>query len=104
MNAQNHRLTAVVRVPVATLRATGTGENRDLGSIFIHEIRLRSCWRPLLLTGKSYKNYLEGVSETTSSWYKADLESLLPISEFMNFTRLFTAVTESPIKVGKMNA
>ena len=36
---KKHRLPTVVRVPVATLLATGTGKNRDQGSIFSHEIR-----------------------------------------------------------------
>ena len=36
---QTNRLPAVVRVQVATLLATCTGENRDQGSIFSHEIR-----------------------------------------------------------------
>ena len=40
---QKNRLPAVVRVPVATLLATGTGKNRDQGSIFSHEIRIREA-------------------------------------------------------------
>ena len=36
---KKNRLPAVVKVPVAMLLATGTGKNRDQGSIFSHEIR-----------------------------------------------------------------
>ena len=42
---KKHRLPAVVRVQVATLLATCTGENRDQGSIFSHELRL-ACSDP----------------------------------------------------------
>ena len=100
---QKNRLPAVAQVLEAISLASSTGKFETLGSNFSQETR-RGYWRPPLQLGKSYKNYFTAFSETTSSWYKADLESLLPISEFMNFTRLFTAVTESPIKVGKMNA
>ena len=40
---QKNRLPAVVRVQVATLLATCTGKNRDQGSIFSHEIRIREA-------------------------------------------------------------
>ena len=54
---QKHRLPTVVRVPVATLLATGTGKNRDQGSIFSHEIRIReAAGVPYYLQGSHIKN------------------------------------------------
>ena len=53
MNAKTHRLPAVVRVQVATLLATCTGENRDQGSIFSHEIRFAKLLASFTTISKS---------------------------------------------------
>ena len=65
MNAQNHRLTAVAQVLESIPLDSSTGKLETLGSSFSQETR-RGYWRPPLLTGKSYKNYLIEFSETNS--------------------------------------
>ena len=65
MNEKKHRLPAVAQVLEANGMASSTGKFETLGSNFSQETH-RGYWRPPLLTGKSYKNYLADVSETNS--------------------------------------
>ena len=65
MNVTTHRLTAVAKVLEANGMASSTGKFETLGSNFSQETR-RGYWRPPLLIGKSYKNYLIEFSESNS--------------------------------------